>query len=339
MTMAQDQRSQSMKEQAYNKIKTKTKTQEHNDKSISTSPRKRDSKTSHWGTLLALKCQVYHGSSKSIRNQASEKIVSLKILSEACLLSMIEKSSRASYCKETEVDDEMYLKSLSGEGKQKEMPWTLDARNLKKIIDERIYLKSEAASFAYVLLSTVLCTNLHILRIELLNLTKDEMMYMDVLWRTPQRKRKTPRSAVERRMKKVINKVIGEEQNAFIQGRYILDGGLIASETCDYLKKEKKKAFLLKVEFEKACDSINWNFIQSTLLQMGFGERWCKWVQTCQKSASVLVLVNGSPTLEFKMKRGLGKAIISHHFFTLWRPEGLNVTLKDAVRNGIFKGV
>ena len=59
-------------------------------------------------------------------------------------------------------------------------------------------------------------------------------------------------------MKKVIDKVIGEEQNAFIQGRYILDGGLIANEACDYLKKEKKKAFLMKIDFEKAYDSVNW---------------------------------------------------------------------------------
>ncbi|GKF98187.1 hypothetical protein Tco_0296970, partial [Tanacetum coccineum] len=53
MTKAQDQRSQSMKEQAYNKIKIKTKTQELNDKAILTSPMKHDSKTSHWGRLLA----------------------------------------------------------------------------------------------------------------------------------------------------------------------------------------------------------------------------------------------------------------------------------------------
>ncbi|GJS06558.1 hypothetical protein Tco_0363354 [Tanacetum coccineum] len=49
MTKAQDQRSHSMKEQAYNKIQTKTKTQELNDKAISTSLRKLDSNTSHWG--------------------------------------------------------------------------------------------------------------------------------------------------------------------------------------------------------------------------------------------------------------------------------------------------
>nr|GEX22389.1 hypothetical protein [Tanacetum cinerariifolium] len=45
MTKAQDQRSHSMKEQAYNMLKTNTKTQEFNDKAISLTPRKQDSKT------------------------------------------------------------------------------------------------------------------------------------------------------------------------------------------------------------------------------------------------------------------------------------------------------
>ncbi|GKD68588.1 cysteine-rich receptor-like protein kinase [Tanacetum coccineum] len=130
-------------------------------------------------------------------------------------------------------------------------------------------------------------------------------------------------------MKKMISKVIGEERNAFIQGRYILDGGLIAIEVCDYLKKEKKKAFMLKVDFEKAYDSVNRNFIQNTLLQMGFGERWCKWVQMCQKSASVSVLVNGSPTLEFKMERGVRQGDPLSQFLYHVVAEGLNVTLKD----------
>nr|GEX99235.1 putative reverse transcriptase domain-containing protein [Tanacetum cinerariifolium] len=84
------------------------------------------------------------------------------------------------------------------------------------------------------------------------------------------------------RIKKVIHKVVWEEQNGFIQGRYILDGALIANEAYDYLKKQKKKALLLKIDFKKAYDNINWKFIQRTLLQMGSltpefkMERWAR---------------------------------------------------------------
>ncbi|GJY46224.1 RNA-directed DNA polymerase, eukaryota [Tanacetum coccineum] len=91
------------------------------------------------------------------------------------------------------------------------------------------------------------------------------------------------------RMKKVIDKVVGEEQNAFIHGRYILDGSLIANEAYDYLKNEKKKAFLLKIDFEKAYDNVNWKFIQHTLLQMGFGEKWCKWIEALAEWINVTI--------------------------------------------------
>ncbi|GKA26341.1 putative RNA-directed DNA polymerase [Tanacetum coccineum] len=122
-------------------------------------------------------------------------------------------------------------------------------------------------------------------------------------------------------------------------GRYILDGGLIANETVEFLKKKKRKAFLLKIDFEKAYDSVNWNFIRHTLTQMRFGDKWCKWIEACQKSATVSVLVNGSLTLEFKMERGIRQGDPLSPFLYLIAAEGLNITIREAVSNGIFKGV
>lgn len=65
----------------------------------------------------------------------------------------------------------------------------------------------------------------------------------------------------------------------FIKGRYILDGVLVANETVEFLKKSKKKGLIFKVDFEKAYDSVEWGFLLGVLEEMGFGERWRKWIR------------------------------------------------------------
>lgn len=58
------------------------------------------------------------------------------------------------------------------------------------------------------------------------------------------------------RLKKVVGKLVGDVQNAFIEGRYIFDGIMIANETVGFMKRKKKKGFIFKVEFEKAFDEV-----------------------------------------------------------------------------------
>ena len=141
------------------------------------------------------------------------------------------------------------------------------------------------------------------------------------------------------RIKRVIGKVIGEVQNAFIKGRFILDGVLVANEVLDYMKRNRGKGMILKIDFEKAYDSVNWNFIHNTLRQMRFGEKWCKWIESCQKSAQISVLVNGSPTMEFKMEKGVRQGDPLSPFLYRIAAEGLNVVLREAVSRNSFVGV
>ncbi|GJS90295.1 RNA-directed DNA polymerase, eukaryota, reverse transcriptase zinc-binding domain protein [Tanacetum coccineum] len=89
------------------------------------------------------------------------------------------------------------------------------------------------------------------------------------------------------------------------KGRQILDGSLVANEIVNFAKKEGIDLLLFKVDFEKAFDSVNWNFLMDTMAQMNFGPKWYRWILSCLSSASVYVLINGPPSREFKMERGL----------------------------------
>ncbi|XP_071740259.1 uncharacterized protein [Rutidosis leptorrhynchoides] len=103
-----------------------------------------------------------------------------------------------------------------------------------------------------------------------------------------------------RRLKRIVPGLIGEEQSAFMEGRYILDGVLIALETVEFVKGKKSKSFILKVDFEKAFDCIDWNYLSNIMELMGFQPKWIKWINSCLTSTSISVLVNASKENLFK---------------------------------------
>jgi len=93
---------------------------------------------------------------------------------------------------------------------------------------------------------------------------------------------------------------------------------------------------LFKVDFEKAYDSIDWIYLDTIMSQMGFPTLWRKWMKECIGTASTSVLVNGSPTAEFPLKRGLRQGDPLSPFLFLLAAEGLNVLMKAVVDSHRF---
>ncbi|GJR04729.1 retrovirus-related pol polyprotein from transposon TNT 1-94 [Tanacetum coccineum] len=118
--------------------------------------------------------------------------------------------------------------------------------------------------------------------------------------------------------------------------RQILDGPLMINEIIAWCKKRKRKAMIFKVNFEKAFDSISWNYIYSMMNFMGFDSKWIAWIQACLSSSYTSVLVNGSPTSEFKIGRGLRQGDPLSPFLFIIGMEGLHAAIEDAISSSLF---
>ena len=118
----------------------------------------------------------------------------------------------------------------------------------------------------------------------------------------------------------------------------ILDGILVANEIVDEAHRHIKELLLFKVDFEKAYDSIDWGYLQEVMLKMGFPTLWRKWIKECIETATASVLVNGSPTDEFSLGRGLRQGDPLSPFLFLLAAEGFNVLMKSMSVNNLFRG-
>ena len=121
--------------------------------------------------------------------------------------------------------------------------------------------------------------------------------------------------------------------------RNILDGPLIVSEMVSWLKYSNRNGLIFKVDFEKAFDSLNWAFLNEVMMQMNFGQKWGNWISGCLKTASVSVLINGSPTPEFAMGKGVRQGDPLAPLLFIIAAEALNVMMHEACCKGVFHGI
>nr|GEU40487.1 RNA-directed DNA polymerase, eukaryota, reverse transcriptase zinc-binding domain protein [Tanacetum cinerariifolium] len=63
----------------------------------------------------------------------------------------------------------------------------------------------------------------------------------------------------------VLEDIVNEVQSAFITERQILDGHFILNEVIQWCKLKKKQSLIFKVDFEKAYDSVRWDFLDDSL--------------------------------------------------------------------------
>ncbi|XP_076895068.1 uncharacterized protein LOC143547554 [Bidens hawaiensis] len=71
---------------------------------------------------------------------------------------------------------------------------------------------------------------------------------------------------------------------------------------------------------------------------LGFGGKWMSWIRACLYYARSSILINGSPTEELKIERGLRQGDPLSPFLFIIAMEGLHMAIEDIVQARFFKG-
>jgi hypothetical protein len=99
-----------------------------------------------------------------------------------------------------------------------------------------------------------------------------------------------------------------------------------------------KNCMIFKVDFEKAYDSVEWGFLEYMLRRFGFCEMWIGWMKACVFGGNLSVLVNGCPTGQIDIQRGLKQGDPLAPFLFLLVAEGFGGAMKRAVEINLFNG-
>ena len=110
--------------------------------------------------------------------------------------------------------------------------------------------------------------------------------------------------SIASRICKYLHKLIHPDQTGFIKGRYIGENIFKMLNIIEYLDGEQVDALLINIDFEKAFDNLEWDFIDYCLKRLNFGESLRGWVRTFYTDVECCVLNNGWTTSSFKLSKG-----------------------------------
>ena len=96
--------------------------------------------------------------------------------------------------------------------------------------------------------------------------------------------------------KENFTKLISPTQSAFVPGQLITNNILVAYESLHIMhgcKKGKKVSLILKLDISKTYGRVEWAFLKSIMVKMGFPEAWIEQVICFVSTSSFSTKING----------------------------------------------
>ena len=108
-------------------------------------------------------------------------------------------------------------------------------------------------------------------------------------------------------MNPAMNHIIGTEQNGFVHARFIAENNMLLHEIIEYttINKNSMGGLLLFLDFEKAFDRLDHNFMLSVLDRMAFPTEFMNWIKLLYTSATSSVRINNITSKGFELHSGV----------------------------------
>ena len=110
--------------------------------------------------------------------------------------------------------------------------------------------------------------------------------------------------SIANRFKTVLNKIIDFDQSGFVPGRFIGENTCLLYDIIQYAEENNLPGLLLFIDFEKAFDSLSWNFLHKVLKYFNFGPTIQNWVKVFYSNIVSSVNQGGNLSEFFNIERG-----------------------------------
>ena len=147
---------------------------------------------------------------------------------------------------------------------------------------------------------------------------------------------------VTNRLKALLPQLILENQSAFTSDLLITDNVLVAFELMHYLNHKtsgKDSIMAIKLDISKVFDQVEWSFVKSVMVRMGFNLRWINSIMQCITSVSYSVIINGATYRNITPTKGLCQGDPLSPSLFLLCAEGLSSLIHEAARNQLINGL
>ena len=91
--------------------------------------------------------------------------------------------------------------------------------------------------------------------------------------------------AIANRIKQVPPEIIHHNQSGFVKNRFIGEMARSILDIMQHTETQKMPGVLLFIDFQKAFDLIEWDYLTASSEVFNFGPEFIKWVKTFYKNA------------------------------------------------------